>query len=93
MGSRVEIRRIGTFQKKLDFFSPPLYIIVQMRAHKASKENIVKALTLLEQMIEKSEMDDRVESSKNPEVALNGDGWVTHHLKLVVELLKEEEGS
>jgi len=64
-----------------------------MRAHKASKENVDKALSLLEQIIEKSEMDDRVESSKNPDVALNGDGWVTHHLKLVVELLTEGEKS
>ena len=56
-----------------------------------SGDNLEKALELLDQIIEKSEMDDRVESSKNSEIGLNGDGWVTHHLKLVVKLLREEE--
>ena len=52
-----------------------------------SADNLEKALELLDQIIEKSKMDDRVESSKNPEIASNGDGWVTHNLKLVRALL------
>jgi hypothetical protein len=60
-----------------------------MRAQGVSQENLDKALTLLHQIIEKSEIDDKVESSESPEIALNGDGWVTHHLKLVTELLTE----
>lgn len=93
MGSRVKLRRIGVFKKKLDFFSPSLYIITQMREQEVSKEDLDKALTLLSQIVEKSEIDDRVENSKNPEVALNGDGWTTHHLKLVVGLLTKGEDS
>jgi hypothetical protein len=55
-----------------------------------SADNLEKALELLDQIIEKSEMDDRVESSKSSEIASSGDGWVTHHLKLAVKLLREE---
>tara|TARA_A100001201_G_scaffold51829_1_gene51354 strand:+ start:12111 stop:12290 length:180 start_codon:yes stop_codon:yes gene_type:complete len=48
-----------------------------------------EALELLDQIIEKSSIDDKIESSKNSDVALDGDGWITHHLKLVKEMLKE----
>jgi len=54
-----------------------------------SADNLAKALELLNQIIEKSKMDDKVESSKNSEIALNGDGWITHNLKLVRSLLIE----
>ena len=54
-----------------------------------SADNLEKALELLNQIIEKSKMDDKVESSKNSEIALNGDGWITHNLKLVRSLLTE----
>jgi|TARA_B100000959_G_C14468261_1_gene413962 hypothetical protein len=58
-----------------------------------SADNLEKALGLLNQIIEKSKMDDKVESSKNPEIALGGDGWITHNLKLVRTLLTEGRDS
>tara|TARA_Y100000310_G_scaffold315551_1_gene366241 strand:- start:1034 stop:1213 length:180 start_codon:yes stop_codon:yes gene_type:complete len=52
-------------------------------------DKVKKALKLLNQIIEKSSIDDRVESLENPNIATDGDGWVTHHLKLLKEILKE----
>ena len=54
---------------------------------KAKKLN--EALGLLDQVIEKSSVDDKIESSGDPDIALDGDGWITHHLKLLKEMLEE----
>ena len=48
-----------------------------------------EALKLLDQVIEKSSIDDKIESNENSDIALDGDGWITHHLKLVRKMLKE----
>ena len=45
------------------------------------KSDLEKALFVLDQVIEKSEIDDRVESRKDPTFSKDGDGWITHHLK------------
>jgi len=53
-------------------------------------KDLNQALDLLNQVIEKSEIDDKIEASK-PEWdrPLDGDGWITHHLKTVRELLEK----
>jgi hypothetical protein len=56
---------------------------------KAKKLN--EALGLLDQVIEKSSVDDKIESSSDSDIALDGDGWVTHHLKLLKEMLEQLE--
>ena len=61
-----------------------------MRAHKPALD---QAVLLLSQVIEKSEIDDKIESLNNPRVAQGGDGWITHHLKTVKELLEEHENA
>lgn len=49
-----------------------------------------KSLKILEQLIWKSELDDRAQESKNIELVKGSDGWMTHHLKLLKELLSEK---
>lgn len=47
------------------------------------------ALVVLSQVIEKSEIDDRIEAQKEEwDGPPDGDGWITHHLKSVKELLE-----
>lgn len=49
----------------------------------------MKNLTnFIDQLIWKSELDDRAEESKNMKLVRGVDGWMTYHLKL----LKEEMG-
>ena len=52
-------------------------------------ERVERAIALLSQVIEKSSIDDKVESSKDFDIAQDGDGWITHNLKLVKELLEK----
>tara|TARA_R110000824_G_scaffold180245_1_gene360715 strand:- start:784 stop:969 length:186 start_codon:yes stop_codon:yes gene_type:complete len=52
-------------------------------------ERVEQAIALLSQVIEKSSIDDKVESSKDSDIAQDGDGWITHNLKLVKELLEQ----
>ena len=49
------------------------------------------ALILLDQIIEKSHIDDMLEAANNSKIAQSGDGWITHHLKLVKEVLTSRE--
>jgi hypothetical protein len=53
-------------------------------------ERIEQAIDLLDQVIEKSSIDDKIESDKDSDVAQDGDGWITHNLKLIKELLYQE---
>jgi hypothetical protein len=57
-------------------------------------KDLNQALDLLNQVIEKSEIDDKIEASK-PEWdrSLDGDGWITYHLKLVRELLENHKNA
>jgi len=57
------------------------------------KSDFDTALSVLDQVIEKSKIDDHVESSKNPNIARDGDGWITHHLKTVRELLENHKNA
>ena len=52
-----------------------------------------RALVIIDQIIEKSEVDDKIESLNNPRIAQGGDGWITHHLKTVKELLEEHKNA
>ena len=52
-------------------------------------ERVEQAIALLSQVIEKSSIDDKVESSKDSDIAQDEDGWITHNLKLVKELLEQ----
>ena len=57
------------------------------------KSDLEKAPFVLDQVIEKSEIDDRVESRKDPTISKDGDGWITHHLKTVRELLENHKNA
>jgi hypothetical protein len=57
------------------------------------KSDLDQAVFLLSQVIEKSEIDDTIESAENPRIARGGDGWITRHLKLVKELLEEHKNA
>jgi len=61
----------------------------------AQRSDFEQALILLEQVIEKSEIDDRFEQRRadwmNP--LADGDGWITHHLKLTKELLENHKNA
>jgi|APGre2960657505_1045072.scaffolds.fasta_scaffold48069_4 hypothetical protein len=48
-----------------------------------------KIKELLEQVIWKSELDDRQEEIKNKKL-VHGDGWITHHLKAIKKIVEEE---
>lgn len=56
-----------------------------------TEKRLEVALSLLDQVIEKSHIDDLVESAKNPDIAQTGDGWTTHHLKLIKEVLTSRD--
>ncbi len=53
-------------------------------------KRVQQAVDLLDQIIEKSSIDDKMESKNNPDISQDGDGWITYNLKLVKELLDEE---
>ena len=75
------------FNKKLDFSLEFLYYIYMSEGMKES--DFDKAVNLLDQVIEKSSLDDKIEARQNMMMARDGDGWITYHLKLVKELLQE----
>ncbi len=52
-------------------------------------DNFGKAMSLLDQVIEKSSLDDKIEARHNMMMPRDGDGWITYHLKLVKELLEK----
>ena len=63
---------------------------------RARRSDFEQALILLDQVIEKSEIDDRIErvaaaSGRKP--LADGDGWITHHLKLTRELLENHKNA
>ena len=53
------------------------------------KSDFEKAMNLLDQVITKSSLDDKIEARRNMMLPRDGDGWITYHLKLVKELLEE----
>jgi hypothetical protein len=52
------------------------------------EEKLLKAIDLLKQIQEKSQTDDKIEGSENSDIALDGEGWITYHLGLTIELLE-----
>lgn len=48
-----------------------------------------KIIQLIQQVIWKSELDDREEELENKKL-VKGDGWITHHLKTIKYLIEEE---
>lgn len=54
----------------------------------------MKNLTnFIDQLIWKSELDDRTEESKNMKLVRGVDGWMTYHLKLLKEEMRKEFGN
>lgn len=49
-------------------------------------------ILLVDQLVWKSELDDRLQESKNNKIVRDADGWMTYHLKLLKkELIAKEE--
>jgi|TARA_B110000196_G_scaffold270419_1_gene245403 hypothetical protein len=58
--------------------------------------DLEQALILLDQVVEKSGIDDRLEreaSLLQGQPLGGGDGWITHHLKLVKQLLENHKNA
>lgn len=47
-------------------------------------------IDILDQLIWKSELDDRVEESKDRRLVRNTDGWTSYHLKVLKEEIEKE---